>query len=186
MRALRTDRLLLRQWHEDDREPFAALCADPAVMEYFPGPLTRDEADALIDRHQLQLAADKPGVYAADVAATGEFIGFTGLQVPRHDLPFNPCVEVGWRLARSAWGHGLATEAGRASLAHAFGPLALDEVVSMTAVTNLPSRRVMERLGMVHDPADDFDHPAVSPGHPLRRHVLYRIGADQWREQAAT
>ena len=112
--------------------------------------------------------------------------GSPACRCPRHALPCNPCVEVGWRLARSAWGQGFATEAGRASLAHGFGQLGLDEVVSLTAVANKPSRRVMERLGMTRDERGDFDHPAVSAGHPLRRHVLYRISADQWRALSAT
>lgn len=184
--TIETPRLLLRPWRDDDLEPFATLNRDPEVMRFFEEPLSRERSDAWARAIAAAIEEQGWGLWALERRDAGEFIGFTGLQVPRHDLPFNPCVEVGWRLARSAWGHGFATEAGRASLAHAFGPLALDEVVSMTAVTNLPSRRVMERLGMVHDPEDDFDHPAVSPGHPLRRHVLYRISAEQWRARATT
>ena len=171
---LRTERLLLRQWREADRAPFAALNADPEVVEHFPAPLTRDESDALIDRHAAYLDAGEPGVYAVEVLATGTFIGFIGLAVPRFDAWFTPAVEVGWRLARSAWGHGYASEGARAALAHGFGDLGLSEIVSFTAVENQPSRAVMERIGMTRDPADDFDHPAIPADHPLARHVLYR------------
>jgi RimJ/RimL family protein N-acetyltransferase len=184
--TITTPRLLLRQWREDDLAPFAALNRDPEVMRFFEEPLGAERSDAWA--RALAAAIDEQGwgLWALERRDTGEFIGFTGLQVPRHPLPFLPCVEVGWRLARPAWGHGFATEAGTASLAHAFGPLGLSEVVSMTAVPNVPSRRVMERLGMARDEHDDFDHPAVSTGHPLRRHVLYRITAEQWEAQAAT
>jgi RimJ/RimL family protein N-acetyltransferase len=184
--SLETPRLVLRQWRAGDREPFAALNADPEVMRYFEAPLTREESDGWAQALAARIEEQGWGLWALERRDTGEFIGFTGLQVPRHELPFNPCVEVGWRLARSAWGQGFATEAGRASLAHGFGPLALDEVVSMTAVPNLPSRAVMERLGMRRDPAGDFDHPAVSAGHPLARHVLYRLDADRWRGLTTT
>ncbi len=181
--TLQTPRLLLRQWREDDLVPFAALNRDPEVMRFFEEPLSRERSDAWARAIAAAIDDQGWGLWALERRDTGEFIGFTGLQVPRHPLPCLPCVEVGWRLARSAWGHGFATEAGRASLAHAFGPLALDEVVSLTAVPNTPSRRVMERLGMERDEHGDFDHPAVSPGHPLRRHVLYRINAERWRGQ---
>ena len=173
-----TERLVLRQWHEADREPFAALNADPVVMEHFPSLLTRDQADLLIDRHRALLEAGEPGLFAVEVAATGTFIGFVGLAVPRFEAPFTPCVEIGWRLARSAWGHGYASEAARAVLAHGFRDLALDEIVSFTAVRNRRSRAVMERIGMTRDPAEDFDHPSLQPGDPLRRHVLYRTTRD--------
>ena len=185
-RTIETPRLVLRQWREDDLAPFAALNTDPEVMRFFEEPLTRERSDAWAQYIAARIDELGWGLWALERRDTREFIGFTGLQVPRHELPFNPCVEVGWRLARSAWGQGFATEAGRASLAHAFGPLDLDEVVSMTAVTNVPSRRVMERLGMARDGQADFDHPGVSDGHPLQRHVLYRIGVEQWRALPAT
>ena len=184
--TIETPRLLLRQWREDDLAPFAALNTDPEVMRFFEEPLSHERSDAWARAIAAVIEDQGWGLWALERRDTGEFIGFTGLQVPRHELPVNPCVEVGWRLARSAWGQGFATEAGRASLAHAFGPLELDEVVSMTVVTNLPSRRVMERLGLTRDEQADFDHPAVSAGHPLQRHVLYRIGAEQWRALPAT
>jgi RimJ/RimL family protein N-acetyltransferase len=184
--TIETPRLRLRLWREDDLAPFAALNTDPEVMRFFEEPLSHERSDAWARAIAAVIEDQGWGLWALERRDTGEFIGFTGLQAPRHELPFNPCVEVGWRLARSAWGQGFATEAGRASLAHAFGPLELDEVVSMTAVTNLPSRRVMERLSMTRDEQVDFDHPAVSAGHPLQRHVLYRIGAEQWRALPAT
>ena len=172
---IETKRLLLRQWREQDREPFAEMNADAAVMEFFPAPLTHAESDAAAAGNEHQIEAHGWGLWAVEILATGEFIGFTGLwQVP-DDYPFGPAVEVGWRLARRHWGQGFATEAARASVEFGFRELRLDEIVSMTAVGNLRSRRVMEKLGLTHDPADDFDHPRIPEGHPLRRHVLYRV-----------
>ena len=180
MTDLTTDRLLLRQWRDSDREPFAALNADPAVMEHFPALQTREQSDALIDRNLPELDGRGWGLWAMEVKDTGEFIGFTGLNVPTFEAPFLPGVEIGWRLAKGAWGNGYATEAARAALAYAFGPAGLDEIVSFTATTNLPSQRVMQRIGMVHDEAGDFDHPRIEDGHRLQRHVLYRITRAQW------
>ena len=172
-----TERLLLRRWREDDREPFAALNADPAVMEHFPAPLSRAESDAFIDRVAPQVEQRGWGLWALEVRDTGAFIGYTGLAAPRFDAHFTPAVEVGWRLARDAWGFGFATEAARAALAVGFGSIGLDEIVSFAAVGNTRSRAVMERIGMTHDEADDFDHPALPEGHRVRRHVLYRLAA---------
>ena len=172
MTELRTERLLLRPWRDEDREPFAALNADSVVMEHFPSTMTREQSDAFVDFLMDGFAERGWGLWA--VEAEGAFVGFVGLLVPRFEAHFTPAVEIGWRLARHAWGKGYATEAGRAVLDFAFGELGLDEVVSFTATTNLPSQRVMQRLGMTHDPADDFDHPRVPEG-PLRRHVLYRL-----------
>ncbi len=169
---IRTERLLLRQWREEDREPWAALNADPEVMEFFPATLDRAEADAAVDRYSSAISERGWGLWAVEL--DGRFVGFTGLSVPRFDAHFTPATEIGWRFAREAWGHGYATEAARAVLDYAFGELKLDEVVSMTAVGNLRSRAVMERLGLTRDPEDDFDHPMIEAGHPLRRHVLYR------------
>lgn len=173
--ALRTQRLLLRAWRDTDRSPFAALNADPKVMEHFPDTLTREKSDALVDRIEAFFADNGWGLWAVEVPGVHEFIGFIGLVPPSFDAHFTPCVEVGWRLAASAWGHGYAPEGARESLRFAFGVLGLDEVVSMTAVGNAKSRRVMEKIGMSHDPTDDFDHPNIADGHPLQRHVLYRI-----------
>jgi RimJ/RimL family protein N-acetyltransferase len=171
--TLRTARLVMRRWREEDREPFAALNADPAVMEHFPGLLTRGESDALVDRIEAAFETDGFGLWALEVG--GEFIGFTGLARPG----FRPEVEVGWRLARHAWGHGYASEAARAAVTFGFDEVGLTEIVSFTVPANVRSRAVMERIGMTRDPADDFDHPRVPAGSPLRRHVLYRIHPDE-------
>jgi RimJ/RimL family protein N-acetyltransferase len=173
--VLRTPRLILRRWCDADRAPFAALNADPEVMAHFPAPLTPAESDALAGRIEAHLADRGFGLWAVEVPGVAAFAGYVGLAVPTFDAPFTPCVEIGWRLARAHWGHGYATEAGRAVLGYAWGVLALDEVVSFTTVGNSRSRAVMTRLGMRHDPADDFDHPRLPVGHPQRRHVLYRL-----------
>ncbi len=222
--TLTTDRLLLRRWRDADRPPFAALNADAEVMRYFPAPLGRAASDAFVDRIEQGFDEHGYGLWALEVRATGEFIGFTGLALQTFDAPFTPAVEVGWRLARSAWGHGYATEAARAALDDGFGlpasgprspedqllrrgdahsdsqsdeprsvddqllrrgdahPLAgLDEVVSMTTRTNVASQAVMQRLGMTTRAEDDFEYSRLPEGHPLRRHVLYRLNRDQWQ-----
>jgi len=171
---LRNERLLLRQWRDEDRAPFAALNADPVVMEHFPSTMTREASDAFVDFNVAALAERGWGLWAVEVADTEAFIGFVGLNEPRFEAHFMPAVEIGWRLARDAWGDGYATEAARSALAYAFDELGLDDVVSFTTVENHRSRRVMERIGMTHDPADDFDHPRVTEER-LRRHVLYRL-----------
>lgn len=173
---LRTARLLLRRWRDEDRAPFAAMNADPRVVEHLPGPMTREASDALVDRIEGNFESRGFDVFAVEVAATGEFAGFVGLTVPRFEAAFTPCVETGWRLAPAQWGRGYATEAARASLAFGFERLGLEEIVSFTVPANVRSRRVMDRIGMTHDPRDDFDHPVLPEGHRLRRHVLYRIG----------
>lgn len=172
-----TDRLLMRDWRVEDLEPFAALNADPEVMEHFPAPLTRMESDAFAARIQERLDEQGYGLWALEVRATGEFIGFTGLVLQTFPAHFTPAVEVGWRLARAAWGHGYAQEAARVALDLGFDEVGLDEIVSMTSTTNVRSQRVMQRIGMHRDPADDFDHPNVPHGSHLVRHVLYRITA---------
>lgn len=179
-----TDRLLLRPWRAADREPFAALNSDPEVMEHFPALLTREASDAMVDRCIAAMAEQGWGLWALEVRASGRFVGFVGLSVPSFEAPFTPCVEIGWRLARAAWGQGYAVEAARAVLDAAYGPGGLDEVVSFTAQGNTRSRRVMERIGMSRDPADDFDHPRLPPGHRLSRHVLYRLGRSTWLSSA--
>lgn len=178
--TLRTDRLTLRDWRDEDREWFAALNADPRVMEHFPRRLDRAESDALADRIQAGLRRDGWGLWAVARRDDDRFLGFTGLLAVGFEAPFTPAVEIGWRFAVDAWGQGHATEAARAVLDHAFGTLQLPEVVSMTSASNVRSQRVMERIGMGRDPADDFDHPRIEPGHPLRRHVLYRLSRDDW------
>jgi len=172
---LETDRLLLRRWRPDDLAPFAALNADPEVMEHFPARLSRAESDAFVAR--IEAAFDKSGygLWAVEVKTSGDFIGFTGLLLQTFPAHFTPAVEVGWRLARSAWGHGYASEAARAALAYGFDTAGLGEIVSMTAAVNDRSRRVMQRIGMSRDLADDFLHPGVPDGSPIQPHVLYRI-----------
>lgn len=180
---LRTERLLLRRWRPEDREPFAALNDDPLVMEHFPGHLTREASDAMADRIEGFMAEKGWGLWATEVAGTGEFIGFVGLSVPRFEAHFTPCVEIGWRLARSSWGHGYAPEGARAALAHAFGPVGLTEVVSMTIPANDRSQSVMRKIGMARDESADFDHPLIPEGDPTRRHVLYRLSREEWVAQ---
>lgn len=147
------------------------------VMEHFPDRLTRTESDDLVARIEADFATRGYGLWALEVRATGEFVGFTGLAVPSFTAHFTPAVEVGWRLARSAWGKGYATEAGLAAIAFGFQDAGLDEIVSFTSAANARSRAVMERIGMTHDPADDFDHPDLEEADLLRPHVLYRISA---------
>lgn len=154
-------------------EPFAAMNADPAVVEFLPAPLSRSESDAMVERIRTHFARHGFGLWAVEIPGVSEFAGFVGLSVPRFEAWFTPCVEVGWRLARGFWGQGYATEAGLASLDVAFEHLGLQEVVSFTVPPNERSIAVMERLGM--RPAGRFDHPLLPAGHPLRPHVLYRI-----------
>ncbi|MFC9329829.1 GNAT family N-acetyltransferase [Kitasatospora sp. NPDC057015] len=173
MSELRTDRLLLRQWRDSDLAPWAALNADPEVREYFPEVLTAEQSADSVARFRSELAERGYGWWAVEVRATGEFIGFTGLDPVDEGLPFTG-VEIGWRLARTAWGQGYATEAALAVLEFGFTTLGLPELLAITAHGNLRSRAVMRRIGMTYDPADDFDDPDVPPG-PLRASVLYRI-----------
>ena len=168
MSELWTARLLLRRWREADRAPFAALNADPLVMEHFPAVLTRADSDALVERIEAHFDEHGYGLWA--VEADGDFVGFTGLAWQVYEAPFTPALEVGWRLARSAWGRGWATEAATAALA--VGLEHVSSVVSTTALTNERSQRVMQRLGMRREL--EFDHPRVPEGSPLRPHVLYR------------
>jgi ribosomal-protein-alanine N-acetyltransferase len=176
---IHTERLVMRRWRPDDRDPFAALNADPAVMEYFPSAHTREESDALVEKNEAGFETWGFGLWALEVRSTGTFIGFTGLSVPSFEAAFTPAVEVGWRLARDAWGHGYATEAARSAIAEGFEEYRLSEIVSFTFEGNARSRAVMERLGMSDDPNDDFDHPALGD-HWLARHVLYRMPAERW------
>lgn len=168
-----TDRLQLRRWRRSDREPFAALNADPEVMEYFPALLSRAESGALVDRIEEGFQRHGFGLWA--VEREGVLLGFTGLSVPRFTAAFLPAVEVGWRLRRDAWGQGFATEAARAAVEAGFQRWGLDEIVSFTSEANARSRAVMARIGMTRDPDDDFDHPALPRGHRRERHVLYRL-----------
>ncbi len=182
---LRTERLLLRRWSDADREPFAALNADPTVMEFFPAPLTGAESNALVDKIEAHFAKTGFGLWAVEDVASSDFVGFVGLWPATFAAPFTPAVEIGWRLAQRHWGRGLAPEAARAALADGFDRLGLDEIVSFTAAINTNSRRVMSKIGMVHDAAEDFDHPSVEPGDRLERHVLYRLAADRFTSMRA-
>jgi len=173
--VLNTDRLILRPWQAQDRAPFTAINRDPAVMQFMPALLSAEETNAFVDRIELHFNQHGFGLWAAQLRYTDQFIGYIGLAVPRFQAPFMPAVEIGWRLASEFWRRGLATEGARAVIDHAFRVLSLPALVSFTVPANLPSRRVMEKLGMTHDPADDFDHPLLQEGHALRRHVLYRL-----------
>jgi RimJ/RimL family protein N-acetyltransferase len=172
--VLRTERLLLRPWRIEDRVPFAAMNADPVAMEYFPQPYDRRESDAMVDRIEQHLSEHGFGLWAVEVPDLAPFIGFVGLSTPSFEAHFTPAVEVGWRLAREHWGHGYATEAAREAVSVGFEEHDLRVIVSFTVPANFRSRRVMERIGMTHDPVEDFDHPLLPEGHRLRRHVLYR------------
>jgi RimJ/RimL family protein N-acetyltransferase len=176
-----TARLRLRQWREEDLAPFAALNADPDVMEFFPKVLTRAESDAVAGRIRDHFARHGFGLWAVEAPGIADFLGFVGLAVPSFEAHFTPCVEIGWRLARPHWGHGYATEAATAALAFGFGDRALEEIVAFTVPANIPSRRVMGRLGMRRLPSDDFEHPAIPEGHPLRSLVLYRLRRADWQ-----
>ena len=172
---LTTERLLLRQWQENDRAPFAAMNADPDVMRYFPATRTRVESDETYDRLHKHIAEHGFGFWAAELRESGKFVGFIGMQHVTPDMQCAPAVEIGWRLDKSVWGQGLAPEGARACLAYAFSKLGLDEVVSFTNVANQPSMRVMEKIGMTRDFDGDFDHPAIEDGSPIKPHVFYRI-----------
>lgn len=177
-----TKRLRLRQWLPGDREPFAALNADPTVMAFFPCLLDRAASDAMADRCESLIAERGWGFWAVAMKPAGQFIGFVGLHIPAAELPFSPCVEIGWRLACSYWGKGLATEAAAETLRIGFKCLNLSEIVSFTAVHNSRSRALMQRIGM-HEAPTLFDHPAVPVGNPLRQHCLYRLSHEQWHRR---
>jgi RimJ/RimL family protein N-acetyltransferase len=172
---LRTDRLCLRRWRLDDRVAFARLNADPRVMEFFPRLLATAESDAMVDRIEAHFQTHGFGWWAIEIPGITQFAGFVGLAIPRFTAAFTPCVEIGWRLDADYWNHGYATEGARAALEFGFQTLRLQEIVSFTVPANVRSRRVMEKIGMTHSEADDFEHPVLPEGHPLRRHVLYRL-----------
>jgi RimJ/RimL family protein N-acetyltransferase len=181
--TLRTQRLLMRRWRPEDREPFAAINADPRVMELMPSTLSRAESDGYLDDIEAHFEQHGYGLWALELAEEGTLIGLTGLNVVAFTAHFTPAVEVGWRLAHAAWGRGYASEAARAALSFGFERARLVEIVSMTSVPNTRSQAVMERIGMHRDPADDFTHPLARPPH-LRAHVLYRMDVDDWRAGA--
>lgn len=180
MIPLVTERLILRSWREEDKPAFAEINADAEVMRFFPSTLTRSQSDSLADR--LAEAETELGMtfYATEEKASGRFIGIIGLKPVAEELPIAPSVEIGWRLARDVWGKGLAPEGARAMLRAGFEDLGLDRVVSYTSVANTPSRRVMEKVGLVREPAGDFDHPFIAAGHTLQRQVLYAAEKESW------
>jgi RimJ/RimL family protein N-acetyltransferase len=173
--SLETERLRLRQWRAEDREPFAAMNADPIVMRHFPSTLEASQSDRVADRLAAGITDRGWGFWAAELRETGEFIGFLGLEPVTDDLPFAPAVEIGWRLAAAFHGYGYATEGALRTVRYAFETIGLPGLVSMTTTRNLKSRRVMEKLGMTHDPAENFVHPRVPPDWPEKEHVLYRL-----------
>jgi RimJ/RimL family protein N-acetyltransferase len=172
--SIHTERLLMRRWRDADRGPFAAMNADPEVMRYFPAALDRVASDGFVDRIEALFQRQGFGLWALEEAATGRFLGFTGLNPMPPGVPGAGGMEVGWRLAAHAWHQGFATEAATAAVGVAFGGAGLAEIWSITAVSNEPSQAVMRRLGMTLQAY--FDHPRIKPGHPLRPHVAYRLG----------
>lgn len=181
MIAVQTDRLVLRQWRAEDRPLFAAMNSDPQVMEYFPSTLSSLQSNALIDRFTTDIDESGWGFWAAERADTGEFIGFIGINYSADGLPFGPCVDIGWRLARSHWGFGFATEGAKAAMDYAFWQANLNRLISMTPINNTPSERVMKKLGMVKQ-KNNFMHPQVADGHALQEHLLYSITSKQWQQ----
>ena len=180
---IRTERLLMRRWRDQDREPFAALNADPAVMEHMQGPMSRERSDAFVDRIESSWEQRGWGQFAIELPGVAPFIGYVGLW-PADFVSGEPMVEVGWRLAREHWGNGYVTEAAREALRFGFEDVGLEEIVSFTVPQNERSWRVMERIGLRRDPAGDFDHPNVdAEAYPqLVRHVFYRLARTEWLE----
>nr|WP_286198727.1 GNAT family N-acetyltransferase [Mesorhizobium sp. BR1-1-16] len=176
--------MILRPWEDRDLDPFFALNSDPEVMRFFPALYTREETAAYMAR--VSAAVDSGlGFQAVEEKASGDLVGVVGMAEVKPEMPSAPAVEIGWRLAKHHWGKGYASEAANGWLVYGFETLGLPEIVAFTFVGNQPSRRVMERLGMTRDPADDFDHPSIAAGHPLRPHVLYRLKADAFSQRAA-
>lgn len=171
---IETERLILRDFRDEDRDAFAALNADPEIYSWLSGPISRAASDAMVDRIRASIAEHGFGFWAVERKSDGAFLGFDGLE-RADDMPFGPVVEIGWRLARSAWGAGYATEAARAALAWGFAHLDVDEIVSFTARGNVRSEAVMRRIGMRRDPNRDFEHPKLPEGHPLRSHIVYAM-----------
>ncbi len=184
-RERQTHRLHLRRWRPGDRAPFARLNADPRVVEFFPARARQPESDAFADRIEAHFQQHGFGLWAVEVPGKSPFAGYVGLAIPAFDAPFTPCVEVGWRLDPAHWNQGYATEGARAALDFGFRWLRLEQIVSFTVPGNARSRRVMEKLGMTHSHTDDFDHPRLPQGHPLRRHVLYRLAAPDIEQAVA-
>lgn len=179
---METERLLLRTWQDKDVDPFAEMCADPVVMRYFPDVMTREKCEHLIVRCIEKQEQDGFSMAPVEVRSTGEFLGFVGLNTPTYaaPLPFDPCVEIGWRLKQSSWGKGYASEAASAWLRFGFETIGLDEIVAFTIPANEPSQKVMRRIGMQRDRDGDFLHPSLPDDHPVALHVLYRLTRPDW------
>jgi len=182
---LETERLILREWQDSDLDPFAAMCADPDVMRYFPDVWPRERSEFLISRCREKMETEGFFLAPVETKETGDFLGFVGLNSSNPDmpLPFDPSVEIGWRLKQSAWGKGYASEAARAWLRFGFETAGLQEIVSFTIPDNLPSQKVMQRIGMSRDHDGDFRHPAIPKDHPCSMHVLYRLTKEDWEKQ---
>lgn len=172
---INTERLILRKWQDRDLKPFAQINSDKLVCEFLPKTLNRDESNALVEKIRSHFDKHDYGLYAIELRYTGQFIGFTGLNNPTFPAHFMPAVEIGWRIGSEYWGHGYATEAANAVLNYAFQALKIPEIVSFTVPENERSRNVMKKIGLQHNKQDDFDHPNLPKGHPLQRHVLYRL-----------
>ncbi len=180
MMKIESPRLILRSWKESDIAPFASMNQDPKVMEFFLSISSPEESEAMANRFQKQIDDKGYGPWAVELKSTGEFIGFIGLLIVAPHFHFAPAIEAGWRLSQKHWGQGLATEGAIEVLQIAFEDLNLEEVVSMTAALNLPSQRVMQKIGMNHLAADDFNHPKIEQNHPLCKHVLFRAKREIW------
>lgn len=178
--TIKTERLILRPCRGDDLHQFARLNADPRVMEYFPGILTQEESDQFAKRICTAMKQQGWGLWAASIPDIADFIGYIGLAPVNFVADFTPAIEVGWRLAHEFWDKGYATESAKAALKYGFETLQLNEIVSFTAIQNKRSQRVMEKIGMTHNPEEDFDHPKLAEDHWLRRHVLYRLKQNEW------
>jgi RimJ/RimL family protein N-acetyltransferase len=179
---LKTERLLLRQWRNQDLPEMASINADSTVMKYYPKLLSRQESNAAVEKFKSLISKNGWGFWAVESTRDRSFIGLVGLHKPAYKLPFGPCVEIGWRLARASWGQGYATEAGTACLDFAFGKLELSEVFAFSSVPNMKSRAVMERLDMENIQAN-FGHPTVPHNSPLREHVVYKIDSQKWQSK---
>lgn len=174
---IETNRLILRPWENTDREPFAQLNSCPVILEFFPNTLTSEESNKLADNIITHIQTHGWGLWAAEEKVSKRFMGFIGLQTYEGNTHFSPTVEIGWRLHSDFWGKGYATEGAKAALEHGFTQLNLNEIVAFTAAINTRSQRVMEKIGMIYNPKDDFIHPSVPKNNPLAPHVLYRISA---------
>jgi RimJ/RimL family protein N-acetyltransferase len=181
---IRTERLILRPWRKNDLDSFAKINADPKVMEFYPSVMTREESDDLAMKFQKEFKERGYGFWAVEVPGVADFIGYVGLNYWNLEMPFAPCIDIGWRLDSSFWGHGYATEGAEASLHYGFKILGLSEIVAMATIENARSKRVMERLGMKSDPAENFEHPKVPKGDPLSWRVLYRLPSTEWAAQS--